>query len=82
MALDAFDLAEKASSFFKASIATGLAGATIGGALQIILTVVSIAVGIMAFKHYRLSNELKRMQIAREKREGGGEGGEGRLKVV
>lgn len=77
MAIDAFDLAEKASAFFKASLGMGLAGATIGGVLQIVLTCVSIAVGIMAFKHYRLSNKLKTMQIAREEA-----GSSSNLKVV
>lgn len=72
MSVDAFDLADKASVFFKASLATGLAGATFGGVLQIILTCVSIGVGVMAFKHYRLSNRLKTMQIAREEARGGG----------
>lgn len=71
MALDAFDLADKASVFFKTSLATGLAGATIGGGLQIVLTCVSIGVGVMAFKHYRLSNKLKEMQIAREEARSG-----------
>lgn len=80
--MDAFDLAEKASALFKTSLITGLTGMTLGGFLQIVLTIVSIAVGIMAFKHYRLSNELKRMQIAREKARAGGRGEEGRLKAV
>lgn len=71
MAVDAFDLAEKASLAFKTSLAAGLAGATIGGALQVVLTCVSIAVGIMAFRHYRLSNKLKEMQIAREESQSG-----------
>lgn len=57
-------LASEGGVLFWRSILTYLLGLGLGGILQIVLTIVSIAVGIMAFKHYRLSNELKSLEIA------------------
>lgn len=61
----AVELADKAANLFKGSMLSGLMGMGIGGLLQIVLTVVSIAVGLMAFKNYMLSNEIKRLELAK-----------------
>lgn len=61
----AVELADKAGNLFKGSMLSGLMGMGIGGLLQIVLTVVSIAVGLMAFKNYMLSNEIKRLELAK-----------------
>ena len=67
---------------FIRSILTYLLGLGLGGVLQVILTAVSIAVGLMAFKHYRLSIELKQMELAREKQKQTEEENKPHLKVV
>lgn len=63
------DLVDRAGKLAKGFLATGFAGVTLSGVLSVVLTVVSIAVGLAAFYNYMLCIKLNKLQLTDKERE-------------